>query len=227
MVRNRFAWLGAAFLMICIATPLWASAKLDRKIRSAVEVYKELLNTPDRKVPERLLRECRCVAVVPRVIKAALGVGGRHGTGVVSCRDESGAWSPPSFISLSGASIGFQIGAQSTDFVLFFMSERGTRSLLKSRVTLGADASVAAGPVGRTVEASTDIKLDAEIYAYARAKGLFAGVSLEGSVLDAADRKNRKYYGREVKPAAILFEHKVPHVPDEARRFMAVLSGRG
>lgn len=220
------AGLGLA-LALFIATPLQAAAKLDRKLRNATEVYQELLDSPDRGVPERLRRESRCVAVVPRVIKAALGVGGRHGTGVVSCRDEGGSWSPPSFISLSGGSIGFQIGAQSTDLVLFFMNERGTRSLLKSRFTLGADASVAAGPVGRTAEAGTDIRFDAEIYAYARAKGLFAGVSLEGAVLDASDGKNEQYYGQEIDPATILFDQKVPRVPAPAREFVDALSGRG
>ena len=121
------------------------------------------------------------IAVIPGVIKGAFGWGARYGQGVVSCRNKVGVWSPPAFLRLTGGSFGFQIGAEKSDLVLFFMSERGAKSLLESKFTLGGQLSVAAGPVGRTGEASTDLKFDAEIYSYAKSKGLFAGISLEGA----------------------------------------------
>ena len=225
--RTRRVGFGSALTMIIIMTPALASGDLEEKVRHATEAYKELLRGPDGEVPEKLLRGSKCVGVLPQVVKAALGVGGRYGAGIVSCRGENGAWGPPAFVTMSGASIGFQIGAASTDLVLFFMSERGTRSLLKSKITLGADASVAAGPVGRTAEGSTDLKLNAEIYAYARAKGLFAGISLEGAVLRPSPKRNEEYYGKEIPPEEILFQHRVPRTPAGARAFMAALPRGG
>ncbi len=124
---------------------------------------------------------------------------------------------------MSGASFGFQIGVESTDFLLFFMSERGARSLLTSKFTLGGDASVAAGPVGRTVEASTDLRFKAEIYSYARSRGIFAGLSLEGARLAPDQKAIRRYYGKRIFPETILFDHEVPWVPEEAQEFLAVL----
>ena len=213
--------LGAALALT--ASPVWGDERLARKVRAAREVYLAALEAPDRAVPKELIEDPECLAVIPGMIKGALGWGGRHGHGVITCRNEEGKWSPPAFVRLSGASFGFQIGAEVTDLLLFFMTERGARSLLTSKFTLGADASVAAGPVGRTAEAATDLRFKAEIYSYARSRGLFAGLSLEGTRLAPHQKAIRRYYGRRIFPETILFDHDVPRLPAEAREFLAVL----
>lgn len=218
---------GAVFTAMVLTSPAIAAdtdAKLDQKLTDATAVYHELFATPDRGVPEALLKGCRCIAVIPNVLKGAFVYGGRHGTGVMSCRDAEGKWSPPSFVGITGGSWGMQIGAESSDLVLFFMSERGARSLMTgSKLTLGGTASVAAGPFGRSGEASTDLKLNAEIYTYAKSKGLFAGLSLEGARLAADPKSNAQYYGQPVSVNQLLFEHKAPKVPTEAEAFLKTL----
>ena len=214
----------ATFLLL---TPSTVSAdppaKLVRKLEVAREVYTELMDVPDRAAPRYLRNQARCIAVIPRLYKGAFGIGGRHGRGVLSCKGRGGDWSPPSFVQLSGGSIGFQVGFQASDVVLFFLTEGSVLSLLETEFTLGGDASVAAGPAGRTAEATTDLKLKAEIYAYAKSKGLFAGVSIEGARLGPDRKANRKYYGRVVPVKTLLFDHRAPEVRPEARAFLAVL----
>jgi len=201
-------------------------AKFDQKLENATSVFQELLTAPDRGVPEALLSNCKCVAVIPHAVKGALVYGARFGSGVMSCRNEAGKWSPPSFVGLTGGSFGLQAGAETSDLVLFFMSERGARSLMtSSKITLGGQAGVAAGPVGRSVEANTDLKLDAEIYTYAKSKGLFAGVALTGARLSADKKTNREFYGTSVTLKQLIFEHKAPKVPQSARQFMSALPG--
>jgi lipid-binding SYLF domain-containing protein len=189
----------------------------------ARDTFQELLNIPDQKIPQDLLARSKCIAVFPGVVKGALGWGGRYGHGVMSCRDANGQWSPPSFITIAGGSVGFQIGVEKDAIVLFFMTEDGARSLVKSKFTLGGKGSVAAGPFGRTAEASTDVKLNAEIYSYAKSKGLFAGISLEGGKLSADNEANTKFYGSPVNAEQILFGHKTPTTPAAASRFTEVL----
>lgn len=213
---------------LCLAMPASAEDKgpdkLGQRLENATTVYRELLSTPDRGVPDALLKKCNCIAVIPHVIKGALGYGVRSGRGAISCRDAQGEWSPPSFIGITGGSAGFQIGAESSDLVLFFMTERGARSLLtSSKFTLGGTASVAAGPVGRSGEASTDLKLEAEIYSYARTKGLFAGLSIEGARVAADKKANAAYYGEPVTLQQLLFDHKAPRMPGEAEAFVKAL----
>lgn len=214
----------ASALLLSPVLPLSASAqapdKLVRKLEVARDVYVDLMDVPDRAAPRYLRDQARCIAVIPRLYKGAFGVGGRHGRGVLSCRDQQGTWGPPSFVKLSGGSIGFQVGFQASDVVLFFLTEGSVLSLLETEVTLGGDASVAAGPLGRTAEATTDLKLKAEIYAYAKAKGLFAGVSIEGARLGPDRKSNRRYYGRSIPVKTILFDHRVPSLPAEARAFL-------
>ena len=222
-------WIGVAALIAAVglAAPAWAAdtdAKLDQKLRDATVVYHELLSTPDRGVPEALLKNCQCISVIPHVLKGAFVYGARFGTGVMSCRNAEGRWSPPSFVRLYGGSWGLQIGGESSDLVLFFTSERGARSLMtSSQVTLGGQASVAAGPFGRSGEASTDLKLNAEIYTYAKSKGLFAGLSLAGARLAADKKSNALYYGQPVSVQQLLFEQKAPRVPEEADAFRKAL----
>jgi lipid-binding SYLF domain-containing protein len=221
--RLVFATVVAVVLATVVSMPVDARVPLDQKVRAATQVYEELMKTRDRKVPDELLEDSACVAVIPGVIKGAIGWGGRHGRGVLSCRNDAGSWSPPIFITLGGGSFGLQIGAQSTDVVLFFMTERSARSLLKSKFTLGGDASVAAGPVGRSAEVATDVRLRAEIYSYAKSRGLFAGIALQGARLSPHQKSIDRYYGERVWPDQVLFEHKVPKVPRESRDFIDAL----
>jgi lipid-binding SYLF domain-containing protein len=217
----------AVIATLGMASPVFAAetdTKLDQKFTDAVAVYHELLSTPDRGVPEALLKNCRCIAVIPQVLKGALVYGARFGTGVMSCRNEHGTWSPPSFVRLYGGSWGLQIGGESSDLVLFFTSERGARSLMtSSQITLGGQASVAAGPFGRSGEASTDLKLNAEIYTYAKSKGLFAGLSLAGARLSADKKSNAQYYGQPVTVKQLLFEQRALRVPEAAEAFRKTL----
>ena len=202
------------------------SANEAERLEDARTAFQSLFEIPDSSVPGPLLRECRGVAIFPGIFGGAIGFGARRGHGVISVRDSAGHWSPPSFLTLTGGSYGLQIGVQKTQLILFFMNEASVRSLIRSRFTLGAKAGVAAGPVGRSAEGSTDIKLDAEIYSYARSKGLFAGISIEGAKVATDTKGIRNFYGAALTPEAILFEHKVPRHPQAAQRFTQALPGR-
>jgi len=174
----------------------------------AARVFGEIMATPDKGIPKDLLEKAECVAVFPSVLKAGFIVGGRGGRGVASCRTPRG-WSAPAYFSLGGASFGLQIGAQSTDFVMLFMNKEGLNSLLSDEFTLGADASVAAGPVGRQSGAATDLKLNAQILSYSRSRGLFAGLELKGVVIKADKDDMRDVYGEGVTAKQVLKENKV------------------
>lgn len=189
-----------------------------RRAQDATQVLSEVMQAPDRRIPGRLLGEAEAIAVIPNVIKAGLIFGGRHGRGLISVRSPDGTWSNPSFITLNGGSVGFQAGVQSTDVVLLFRSRRGVDSIVNGKFTLGADAAAAAGPVGRNAQAATDAELKAEIFSYSRSRGLFAGVSLDGSVLSIDHKSNQVIYGRKVTPRRI-FENGVTNVPNEVVAF--------
>jgi lipid-binding SYLF domain-containing protein len=200
-----------------------AATRYEDKIEASRQAYLRLFEIEDRQVPERLLEEARCIAILPNVVKGAFIWGGRRGQGVMSCRNDEGTWSPPAFIKITGGSFGLQAGGQLTDLVLFFMTELGARSLIESKFILGGDVTVAAGPVGRAAEANTDIRFKAEVYAYARSRGLFAGVSIEGAQLSVYQRWIEGYYGKRLWPEDILFGHEVPDLPIEARTFLSIL----
>ncbi|UXI68607.1 lipid-binding SYLF domain-containing protein [Tahibacter amnicola] len=208
--------LGLAGLVASFASP--AGEAEHKRAREATRVLDEIMQAPDRRVPANLIRDAHAIAVIPDVIKAGLVIGGRHGEGLISVRGADGTWSNPSFIKMSGGSIGFQAGVQSTDVVLVFRSQRGVDSIVHGKFTLGADAAVAAGPVGRTAEASTDAQLKAEIYSYSRSRGLFAGVALDGSVLSINHDDNQSVYGEGVTPRRI-FEGGVGNVPADVVDF--------
>jgi SH3 domain-containing YSC84-like protein 1 len=181
------------------------------RVKDAGVVLKEILNIPDD-IPQDLLDKAECVIILPSVKKAAFGVGASYGRGVMICRSGAhykGKWGAPALYALEGASIGFQIGGQATDFVLLVMNPKGAESLLYSKVKLGADASAAAGPKGRTAEGATDIVMSAEILSYSRNKGLFAGVSLEGSTLRSDGSANEKLYGKKLTAKEIIRQGKV------------------
>ena len=204
-------------------TPAEEKAQQAKKITEATAVYHELVTSTDQAVPKELLEKCKCVAVLPGVIKAAVGYGARHGSGVMICRNSTG-WSAPAFVNISGGSVGFQLGAESTDLVLFFMTDRGARSLVNgTRLTLGGKASVAAGPFGRSGEVATNLELKSEIYSYARSTGLFAGLSFEGARLAPNQKDIVRYYGPGVTYKQLLFGTAPKSVPAEAETFSAAL----
>jgi len=187
-------------------------------------VLKEIFGMPDA-IPQDLLDKAECVIVFPSVKKLALGVGGSYGRGVISCRTGAtydGPWSAPALFALEGASVGFQLGAQATDFILLVMNDRGASSVLGSKVKLGADASAAAGPKGRNAAASTDIVMQAEILSYSRARGLFAGVSLEGSTLRADNDANERLYGRKIEAREVVKGGMT--IPSGLRSFVDLLN---
>jgi len=204
----------ASILTLCLsASPAFAAKdeKEEDRVKDAGEVLKEILNIPDD-IPQDLLDKAECLVILPSVLKGAFGVGGSYGRGVMICRSGehyTGPWGPPALYALEGISIGFQLGGQATDFVLLVMNPKGARSLLSSKVKLGADASAAAGPKGRTAEGATDIVMNAEILSYSRNKGLFAGISLEGSTLRSDGSANEKLYGRKLTAKEIIVQHKV------------------
>lgn len=187
----------------------------------AAKVFREVMATPDKGIPQELLENAECVAVFPSVFKAGFIFGGRGGRGVASCRMSAG-WSAPAYFNLGGGSVGLQIGASSTDFVMLFMNKDGMNSLLSDEFTLGADASVAAGPVGRQAGASTDLKLTAQILSYSRSKGLFAGLELKGVVIKPDKNDMRDVYGEGITARDILKENKVT-APASVRAFPIAL----
>jgi SH3 domain-containing YSC84-like protein 1 len=202
-------------------------AREEERVKDAGEVLKEILNIPDD-IPQDLLDKAECVIILPSVKKGAFGVGGSYGRGVMVCRGGphyTGKWGPPALYALEGVSIGFQLGGQATDFVLLVMNPKGAQSLLSSKVKLGADASAAAGPKGRTAEGATDIVMNAEILSYSRNKGLFAGISLEGSTLRSDGSANEKLYGRKLSAKEIIREGKVG-IPASARGLVSMLDSK-
>jgi lipid-binding SYLF domain-containing protein len=194
----------------------------DGRLREAALVLREMTSGADSGIPESLLAKAQCVAIVPGVKRAALGFGGQYGRGYLSCRLAAGGWSAPGGIRVEGGSVGFQIGGSETDVILLVLNERGADRLLSSRFTVGADASIAAGPVGRQAAAQTDATMTAEILAWSRARGVFAGISLQGSTLREDSSENRELYGREAPNREIVSGTMPP--PAAAADLMAALT---
>lgn len=187
--------------------PLRGQEKENTRLKESYDVMKEILGTPDKGIPKDLLHKAVCVVVFPSVKKAAFIVGAEYGRGVISCRSGDnfkGPWSAPAMFALEGASFGLQIGGEATDFVLLIMNEKGANSVLSSKVKLGGEASAAAGPVGRTTSAETDVAMKAEILSWSRARGAFGGVSLEGSTLRSDDGANKDLYGQKISAKEIV-----------------------
>jgi len=217
----RFMLLGAALLL-----PVMAAHADDvtppQRAQNAVRVLNEIEQAPDKAIPSDLLKDAKAIAVIPDVLKVGFVFGGRRGEGLISVKSPDGTWSNPSFISFGGGSVGFQIGVSSTDVILVFRTQRGVDSIVNGKFTIGADASAAAGPVGRTASAATDQQLKAEIYSYSRARGLFAGVALDGSVLKIDQDANAAVYGPGITPRRI-FEGGVSNVPPAVVKFRDTL----
>ena len=213
-------------LVVCLglSVTLGAQGKEEDRLRACATVLKEIVDIPDD-IPKELLDKAECVIVFPSVKKLAVGVGGSYGRGAMTCRTGesfTGPWSAPTLMALEGGSIGFQIGGEATDFVLLVMNDRGATSVLGSKVKLGADSSAAAGPKGRTASAATDVVLQAEMLSYSRSRGLFAGVSLEGSTLRPDRDGNALVYGSEIAPRELVKGGVA--VPSAAKGIVEVLN---
>lgn len=216
---------GSVILFLIMSLSLFAGkSEEEERLAQCADVAREVLDMPEG-IPRDLLDKAECVAVIPSVKKFALGIGGSYGKGAMVCRtgsDFTGPWGTPAMMRLEGGSIGFQIGGSATDFILLIMNKKGVDSLLSSKVKLGADAKVAAGPKGRSADAATDAFMDAEILAYSRAKGLFAGVSLEGSTLRQDNGANEDLFGRKIEAREIVLEGKAT-TPAAASELVSIL----
>jgi lipid-binding SYLF domain-containing protein len=220
-MKKMSLYIGLACLL---ASSAFAQEKEADRVENAGKVMKEILNAPDS-IPQSVLDKADCVVVLPSVVKFAIGIGGSYGRGVMTCRGGDafqGPWGAPTMMALEGGSAGLQLGGNATDFVLLLMSPRSANGILTSKVKLGGDASAAAGPVGRSASAETDATLRAEILSYSRARGLFAGVSLEGSTLRPDGGANKKLYGKEVDAKAVAMKNAEP-VPASAKELLATL----
>jgi len=223
MLKRLLIVASLAFLVTLSAV---ASDREDdvNRTHKAAQVFREIMNTPDQGIPHDLLDAAKCIAIIPGDVKFAFVFGGSYGRGLATCRTGHG-WSAPMFVAIDGGSVGYQIGGSSTDLVMLFMNDHALQSLMSDKFKLGADASVAAGPVGRNAAAGTDLKLSAEILSYSRSKGVFAGVSLNGAVVQADKSGDKAMYGDDVDRHEIL-SGKVP-VPESARPLLREIDGYG
>jgi SH3 domain-containing YSC84-like protein 1 len=224
MRKHVYMWM-ISILALCAALPGLATAS-DReedisRTQRAATVFREIVSTPDKGIPDRLLRSAKCIAIIPGDKTFALLFGGNYGRGVASCRTDHG-WSAPLFLAVEGGSVGYQVGGSSTDLVLLFMNDHALQSLVGDKFKMGADATIAAGPVGRDAAAGTDVKFNAEILSYSRTKGIFAGVSLDGTVVEADKSGDKAMYGEDVNRHDILGGRVPP--PAEAQVLLRELS---
>lgn len=224
-IRSQKQWLPWSLLIaLTAAVPALAGDKETERLAESRDVLVELAGIKEG-APRDILEKAKCVIVIPGVKKVAIGIGGRFGYGAAVCRTDNGEgpWGPPLMVSLKGGSVGFQIGGQSSDFVLLVMNQKGVDNLLKSQFTLGADASIAAGPIGRNAEAATDLRMRAEILSYSRSRGVFAGISLEGASLRPDEDANRAIYGEQVDPRTRLLTSGQP-IPKEAEGLVEAIA---
>jgi len=195
-----FVVLGSSLLLL--AAMAWSADKdkdssdIEKRLDNSARVLTEIMGTPDKAIPDKVMSDAKCIAVVPSMVKIAIGIGGNHGKGVATCRTENGRWSAPAPITITGGSWGLQLGGQAIDLVMVVMNEQGMQHLLSSKFKLGADASAAAGPVGRDAAADTDWKMKAEVLTYSRARGVFAGIDLNGSAITQDKDETRLLYGK-------------------------------
>src|SRR6266853_4163377 len=224
--RGMKVWAMAAWALLLAAPGLWAgNDKEQDRVKESGTVMKEILDIPDN-IPKDLFDKAECVVVLPSVKKFAIGIGGSYGRGVMTCRTGehfTGPWSAPAMYALEGGNIGFQLGGQATDFILLVMNPRGAESLMGSKVKLGADAAAAAGPKGRSATGATDVVMRAEILSYSRSRGLFAGISLEGSTLRPDNRANEKLYGKKLSVKEIIRQGKV-RTPAAGQELISLLN---
>lgn len=215
--------LGASLALF--ASMAWSADKdqsdIDKRLDASTKVLDEIMGTPDKAIPDKVMGEAKCIAVIPSMVKIAIGIGGNHGKGVATCRTESGRWSAPAPITITGGSWGLQLGGQAVDIVMVVTNDNGMQHLLSSKFKIGADASAAAGPVGRDAGADTDWKMKAEVLTYSRARGVFAGIDLNGSAVTQDKDETRLLYGSFV-PFADIFSGKVQR-PEASAPFLAAV----
>jgi lipid-binding SYLF domain-containing protein len=215
-----------AVAVLLFAFPAAAASKEEQRVADSADVLDQFLRIPEQSIPPALLARAYAVAVVPSVVRIGFGLGARRGKGILVVRQDDGSWSNPAFITLTGGSFGFQAGVQRTDVVLVFKTRRGVDNIANGKLTLGADASVAAGPVGRSVEGATDIRFQAEIVAYSRARGIFAGVSFAGSGVTMDRRANAAFYSSPSMTPEKIFASSPNIAPDVANQFVQVLTAQ-
>lgn len=217
-------FVGCALALMLVPSAAFAGTGQIEKIKTATNVLQDFLRIPESAIPPSLLSQAYGIAVIPGMIKAGFVIGARHGTGVLAVRNKDGAWSNPVFISLTGGSIGWQLGVSSTDLILVFKSRRSIQAIANGTFTLGADASVAAGPVGRSTTAATNLTLDAEIYSYSRSRGLFLGVAIEGAVLSMDHAANAHFYNNpNISAYKILHRTGYSQLPPAGEKFITML----
>jgi lipid-binding SYLF domain-containing protein len=217
-------WTLVVLLSLLVATSAIAETREERRVADATNVLDELLRIPERSIPPALLSSAYAVAVVPNVVKLGFGIGARRGKGILVVRQGDNAWSSPSFITMTGGSIGWQLGAQATDVILVFRTRKSVDRIAEGKFTLGADASVAAGPVGRHTGVATDLRFEAEVVSYSRSRGLFAGVAFEGAGLSMDRRANAAFYGTTSMTPEEIFASSPSIAPDIADGFLQVLT---
>jgi lipid-binding SYLF domain-containing protein len=228
VLKGRPPWaalttgLAAMFLLLPLCG-LAAQSEEIRRVEEATLVFEEITSIPDKTVPDALLQNARALAIIPRVLKAGFVVGGEFGRGVLLTKGADGGWSNPVFVTLSGGGIGFQLGIRSTDLLLVFRTDQSVNAVLRGDLTLGVDLAAAAGPVGRQAQASTDLELKAEIYSYSRSKGFFAGLSLDGAVLNVDDEANAAFYKNDALGARQILKSQDLNAPGSAAELRRVL----
>lgn len=225
-MRGRQFQACLAVAVLLFAFPAAAASKEEQRVADSADVLDQFLRMPEQSIPPAMLSRAYAVAVVPSVVRIGFGLGARRGKGILVVRQEDGSWSNPAFITLTGGSFGFQAGVQRTDVVLVFKTRRGVDNIANGKLTLGADASIAAGPVGRSVEGATDIRFQAEIVSYSRARGIFAGVSFAGSGVTMDRRANAAFYSSPSMTPENIFASSPNIAPDVANRFVQVLTAQ-
>ena len=222
---RRWSTVILAGVILASAGTSWAANKQEERLQDSRQVVEQIMGTPDKGIPQDLVARAACIGIIPSVKKLAIGFGGQHGAGFVLCRRNrgTGAWGAPSGFSMTGGSFGLQLGASATDYVLLFMNQDGVAKLLQDKFTLGADAAVAAGPVGRNATAATDAQMTAKVLSYSRSKGLFGGLALNGAVLRPSGDDNEALYGRKVSPRQLLIEGTIAP-PASAQPLIQILS---
>lgn len=224
IMRNRRIQTCLTVVVLLLALPAAAATKEEGRVADSADVLDQFLRIPEQSIPAALLSRAYAIAVVPNVVRIGFGLGARRGKGVLTIRQDDNSWSNPAFIALTGGSFGFQAGVQSTDVILVFKTRRGVDNIANGKLTLGADASIAAGPVGRSVEGATDIRFQAEIVSYSRARGIFAGVALAGSGVTMDRKANVAFYSSPSMTPENIFASSPNIAPDIANRFVQILT---
>jgi lipid-binding SYLF domain-containing protein len=226
IMRSRQLQACLAVVVLLFALPAAAASREEQRVADSADVLDQFLRIPEQSIPPAMLARAYAVAVVPSVVRIGFGLGARRGKGILVVRQDDGSWSNPTFITLTGGSFGFQAGVQRTDVVLVFKTRRGVDNITNGKLTLGADASVAAGPVGRSVEGATDLRFQAEIVSYSRARGIFAGVSFAGSGVTMDRKANAAFYSSPSMTPEKIFASSPNIAPDVANRFVQVLTAQ-